>query len=153
MGLYNGARLIRRFDRYSRADIERFKEKVPAVRNGPSSDPWEGSYSYDFPDSVTFSLLSWKSATGFFGLSVFTCLPELQSLRYGRVVVTDDIVTFISEKEADKGSSGDRFVKVPWGHRQYLVHEDSLAAFAEKAAGRYIEPEDPSSENYHRWGN
>jgi hypothetical protein len=153
LNLFNNQFLFMRYDRYSIDDINSFKKQVANVRAASAKDEWEGTYSFDFPDSVTYSLLSWKSSGGYFSLSVYTCLPELQSLKYGRVEATDDSVTFISETANDKGTSGDRYIKVRWGHRRYLVNEKSLLAFTKKAAGVYVEPDEASDEKYQRWSN
>src|SRR5262249_42498654 len=43
------------------------------------------------------------------------------------------------------------YVKVRWGDRYYLVEEGSLAAFAEKFAGLFVEPDDAAGSNYLLW--
>ncbi|HEX6280445.1 MAG TPA: hypothetical protein VFZ49_10595 [Pyrinomonadaceae bacterium] len=154
LNLYSNEQfLYMRYDRYTRDDITNFKTQVAKVRAASTKDKWEGTYWFDFPDSVTYSLMSWKSSGGYFGLSVYTCLPELRSLRYGRAEATDESVTFVSEKLDETDSSHNKYIKVRWGHRRYLVNEKSLLAFTQKAAGLYVEPDDGSNEKYQLWSD
>lgn len=153
LGLYNAPYVYHLYDRYSLEDINRFKEQVAKVRTSAGKDDWEGTYHFNFPDSVTFSQLTWNTSGGYFSLSVYTCLPELRSLRYGRVEATSDSVAFVSEKSIDDLRFEDKYIKVRWGHRRYLVNEKSLLAFTEKAAGRYVEPENADDKTYQLWSD
>jgi len=74
-------------------------------------------------------------------------------LSYGRVENTpSDLQIFRENSKPGDEIISKKYVKVKWGEAQFLVEEPSLAAFAEKAAGIYVEPEDEESPEDISWG-
>ncbi len=151
---YNETFLYHRFDRYSKDDVVKFREKFDSLIGSKNTDEWNGTYSDGFDDSVGFSQLHLKSGVGFASFYVYTCQPELRRLNYGKIIQTDEIIKLIPEfgKDSPRKSQLVTYVKVKWGDNRYLVEDSSLSAFAEKASGVYIEPDD-NSENRMKWSN
>lgn len=131
------------YDRYSKEDIARFKEKMEALKNAQMTDGWEGVYFPGGDDPVGFSQLRWDSKAGFLKFHIYTCLPELRSINYGSVRSDPDSLELIPDvfDDSPRTAAPQQFIKVKWGDRYYLVGESSLSAFAEKAVGIYLDPE------------
>lgn len=151
LGLYSEQYLFHRYDRYSQNDLEKFKTRVANVLKAGSQDGWEGSYLREDEAGIFFSRISWSKGDGYFSFGIETCYPELRRIDFGRIISDQDTVRFVSE--FPKRSADERYVKVRWGHRRYLVAEESLAAFMEKAAGLYVEPENNEDERFQLWSD
>jgi len=151
--IFDGPFLYGRLDRYSKGDLAAFEHKVESIFVSKQRDPWDGVYSDDLTE-LGISELRLNNDIGFVNLYIYTCYPELRSLQYGKVRREPDTIEFIPEKSPDSPSRDipRKYVKVKWGTRQYLVEQSSLAAFAEKAAGIYVEPENSNSEGPN-WAN
>jgi hypothetical protein len=148
--------LYQRFDRYSKEDIVKFREKLEAINNSKSTDEWEGIYSVGYDESVGLSQFRWKSDVGFVNFYIYTCLPELRHIGYGKIINSPDSIQLLAESVQNsprKQAEPIKYVKVKWSGRHYLVEESSLLAFAEKAAGIYVEPKEDSNENPQKWSN
>jgi len=154
-GIYQIPDLLLRFDRYSKGDLDRFKDKLESLKKSAYKGKWEGIYTYDFPDQVGISELRLNSKAGFAQFYVYSCMPELRSLDYGKVVETEGTIELVPNLADDslQKTKPTVYVKVSWGKRRYLVEESSLSAFAEKAAGVYVEPEDDNSTDNQKWSN
>jgi len=152
--LYFGQSVYPSFKYYSQADLDEFKAKVEQLQNAPERNSWDGVYSSDLTE-VGLTQLRVKMGLGFVDFYVYSCIPELRALNYGDAQDTGD--TIILTTQTTPGSprilSSKRYVKVTWGDRHYLVEESSLRAFAEKAAGVFVEPEDSNDQNFQRWAN
>lgn len=150
--IYHEHFIYMRYDRYSKNDILKFREKLDLMKASKSTDEWEGVYGYDFPDEVGLSQLRLNSQTGYVTFYVYSCMPELRSIDYGKIVNSHDSIQLSSEfKNPSKDSDSGIYIKVKWNDRYYLVEEKSLSAFAEKAVGIYAEPVDGQNENYQKW--
>lgn len=132
--------LIHNLNKYSKEDVVRAKEKLNLIKQSPTGDEWEGSYS--LPGDLRDTKLFWNSKFGFVNYYVYTCAIELRALNYGRAVNNPDSVILMTEKNrppfyrADK-SGQSKLIKVKWGDLRYLVEEDALETFCELAAGYY----------------
>jgi hypothetical protein len=153
-GFYQYPTLVFRYDRYSKADLVKFREKLDLMKNAKFADEWEGSYFSDL-DQLGVSSFRWDSNVGFIELYIYTCFPELRHINYGKVVNAPDYVEMFPEFAADspRKSLPVRYVKVRWNDRRYLVEESSLAAFAEKVVGIYVEPQDDETAELQKWSN
>jgi len=152
---YNEQFLYHRFDRYSTDDVIRFREKLDLLNNSKNTDEWNGTYTVGTDDTVGFSQLRLKSDVGFASFYVYTCLPELRQINYGKIMQTDETIKLMPEfgKDSPRKSQLVTYVKVKWNNNRYLVEESSLSAFAEKAVGVYVEPKDVSSQDSFKWNN
>ncbi len=150
---YNEQFLYHRFDRYSKDDVVKFKEKFELLNNSKNKNDWDGIYSVGYGDEVGFSQLRLKSDAGFVSFYIYTCLPELRYLNYGKIVKSLETVQLLPEfgENSPRKAIPLTYVKIKWSDRYYLVEESSLSAFAEKAVGIYVELEDASEENYQKW--
>lgn len=147
--------LYHRYDLYSKEDIAKFREKLESLITSKTKDEWEGIYSVGYEETVGFSQFRWNSDIGFINFHLYTCLPELRHIGYGKVVNAPDFIQLIPEfvNNSRRKPVASRYIKVKWGENRYLVEEDSLLAFSEKAVGIFVEPKDPSNENYQKWAN
>lgn len=152
---YNEQFLYQRFDRYSKDDLIKFRAKFDLLNNSKSEDDWDRIYSVGSDEIVGFSQLRLKSGVGFVSFYVYTCFPELRHINYGRIVTSSETIQLLPEfgDNSPRKATPNTYVKVKWNNRYYLVEESSLSAFAQKAVGIYVEPEDSSDENYQKWSN
>lgn len=138
-----------RFDRFTRADFAKFKSLIFAIKKDEKLSPWEGIYLDDRTElGKTEFRLSFQN--GFVQYYVYSCQPELRWMNYGQATDHSDTITITSYKSPAQTIS---LVKVKWGNLQYLVEEDSLAAFAEKAAGLWVEPNSMDSPMFQKWSS
>ncbi|HEX8734150.1 MAG TPA: hypothetical protein VF721_02430 [Pyrinomonadaceae bacterium] len=151
--IFGDSRLYHRYDRYSKEDLAKFKEKLDLMKDAGFKDEWEGIYSHAYEETVGFSQFRWQKNAGFVNFYIYTCLPELRFVDYGKIVETPDYIQILSER-ADNSSAepaASKYVKVKWGEHRFLVEESALSAFAEKAVGIYLRPEKTDDENYDKW--
>lgn len=153
--IFPDSRLYHLYERYSKEDIVKFREKLDLLKNGEFQDEWEGIYSVAYEETVGFSQFRWRRDVGFVSFGIYTCLPELRSVNYGKVVDTPDFIQILPEyaENSPRRQTETKYVKVKWGEHRFLVEESSLSAFAEKAVGIFVNPENPDDENYHKWVN
>ncbi len=153
--IYSVPFLSYRYDRYSKEDVTKFREKLDLFKNAKYSDEWEGVYFAGHEETVGFSQLQIDSNIGFTNLYIYSCLPELRYINYGGIINTPDYIHLSPEfvEKSLRKSQPVTYIKVKWGDRHYLVEESSLTAFAEKAVGIYIDSEDESIENRQKWAN
>lgn len=145
--------LFHRYDLYSKADVVRFREKLDLLKDAKFRSEWEGVYGPGFGDVVGVSSFRLDFNVGFVDFYIYTCLPELRYLNYGKVINLPESIEIIPEFATDspRKSLLVKYVKVKWNDRNYLVEEPSLPAFAEKVVGIYIEPEDSEGNAYQKW--
>lgn len=143
-GIYPTPLITFRYDRYSREDTIKFREKFDLLKNAKSGDEWSGVYYVGYEETVNHSELRLDSNIGFIEFNVYTCLPELRHIDFGKIVNTADFLQLSSEftPNSPRKSEPVKYVKVKWGDKYLLVEESSLSAFAEKAVGIYVEPEE-----------
>lgn len=152
-GIYQSPEIYLRYDRYSKDDLKNFREKLDLMKSSKFDNEWEGIYFDDFPDEVGSDQLRLSSKIGFVNYYVYSCLPELRKLSYGKVIDLGDTIQIISEvgKDSPQKPYSSKYVKVKWEGRNYLVEESAVPYFAEKAAGIYVEQKGASIENSQKW--
>ncbi len=152
-GIYPTEFLYQRYDRYSKEDLVNFGEKLDLFKKAESKDEWSGIYYIGSEETVNHSELRINSNVGFVGFNVYTCLPELRYIDYGRIMNTADFIQLLPEfaENSPRRSEIAKYVKVKWGDKYLLVEESSLSAFAEKAVGIYVESDEDSSESRFKW--
>ena len=140
---------------YSENDIENFRKKLNLMKTTNFSDQWEGFYNHDFPDEVGISQLRINFNVGFTDFYYYSCLPELRSLDYGKIINSAESIQLISEvgKDSPRKPYTIKYVKVKWDDKDYLVEESALPYFAEKAVGIYVEPKADVTESPQKWDN
>jgi hypothetical protein len=133
------------YQRYSKEDITKAQagyERIGEDNSRTQEDEWAGSYTIDYPDpdlgSTSLDEFRWSPRSGFVEVYVYTCLPELRRLSYGSVVASASDVRLLPDY-ASKSPGGyepaTRYLKVKWGERHYLIPEDKLTIFSDRAAG------------------
>lgn len=150
-GIYPESQIFFRYDRYSKADLVNFRNKLDLFSKAEFNE-WEGLF---FSDNIQLGVeeLRLKSGVGYVHYYVYSCHPELRYMDYGKVIDSSDSITLSPELSTDSPRKSDtiKYVKIRWADRYYLVKEQSLAQFAEKAAGVYIEQ--PDSDVPQTWLN
>lgn len=140
-GIYSEDQMLFLYDRYSRDDLANFRRKLDSFKNAGTVGEWEGIF---FSDIIPIGLqeLRLKAGVGYAEYYIYSCHPELRYINYGKIVDTSDSITLLPEYATDspRKSKIIQYIKVRWADRYYLVEEQSLAKFAEKAAGVYVEP-------------
>jgi hypothetical protein len=154
-GVYYGWFFYVRPDRYSASDVAGFREKFRALKSFDSDRDWSGAYFSGTEQTVDHMKLLIDSDRDYAEFSVYTCLPELRYIDFGTVVETDEFIQLVPDRPqgSTRKTSTVKYVKVRWGERRVLVEESSIKAFAEKAVGVYVEPEDESAEDRFKWAN
>lgn len=153
---FNDTFLYHLYDRYSKEDIAEAKKRLNSLSLIKPRSKWEGTFSEGGYNPVGFSSLRWHADSGYVSFHIYTCLPELRSLEYGKVIENPEFVELIpeySENSPRKSRKPTKFIKVRWGNLRFLVNENSLLAFSEKAAGIHVEPEDTAFIDYQAWSN
>lgn len=152
--IHHGQDLYIYIDLYSKNELINFSEKLNSFTNSKFSN-WEGGFS-GLMSETSFSTLIWNKEIGYVSFNVDTCRPDLRLIDYGNIKETDSTVEFIPQTDTNsirKNVKPTKYVKVNWTPRKYLVEESSVLAFAENAAGIYIESENTDSEAYMKWTN
>jgi hypothetical protein len=137
--------------KYSERDLERLREKMQAIRSAGRQNQWEGRFVPGGMDYLNISILELSADAGFARLVIYTCLPQLRAIDFGRVNVGSDTIELVSEEIPGSPRKPERitFVKIKWGDRFFLVEENALPAWSEKAAGTFIVQDDYT----HPWAN
>ena len=145
-----------RYDHYSKEDIVNFREKLNLLKNAKFSNEWEGIYDRGVGGDTGAASFRWDSVAGFVDVYIYTCDPaELRYINYGKALNKPEYILITPEFAMDspRKSAPEKYVKINWNDRHYLVEESSLAAFAEKIVGIDVVPEDNSDENSLKWAN
>ena len=152
---FNDTRLFHNYSNYSQEDLVKFREKFDLLKVINSDNEWEGVYYSGSGGETGFSQMRFSSKSGFLDFYVDTCLPELNHINYGTVIISPDSVQFLPELvgNSPRKAVAVKYVKIKWADRYYLVEESSLAAFAEQAVGIYIEPDEVFDEDIQKWAN
>jgi hypothetical protein len=153
-GIYTTPYVVLRYDRYSKEDTVKFREKLDLLKTAKFTDEWEGSYVRD-SEELGISSLRLDNNVGFIDFYFYSCSLELSYIDYGKIINTPDSIQLTSEiaENSPREIKTVKYVKVKWDKWQYLVEESSLAAFAEKAVGVFVEPNDDIPENNQQWSN
>lgn len=153
-GIYQSPIMVFRYDRYSKEDTVKFREKLDLMKDAKFSDEWEGNYFSDL-DQLGISSFRWDSNIGFVDFYIYTCFPELRYLSYGKVTNASEFIQIMPEfaENSPRKSEPVKYVKVKWSDRHYLVEESSLSAFAEKSVGIYVETAETPDEGFQKWSS
>lgn len=108
--------------------------RIGEDRTRDTSDEWAGDYSRG-EGEVNMSYLRWSSNSGFTFFSVYTCLPNVTNLDYGRTLASPNLLQMYSERSTGRSVLPVNFLPVRWGERRYLIPETSIAAFCDYTAG------------------
>ena len=152
---FNDTRLFHNYGNYSKEDLIKFREKFDLLKHVNSDNEWEGIFFRGIGDDTGFSQLRFESKSGFLNFYVYTCLPELRYINYGKIINLPDSIQFLPEfaENSPRKVVAVKYVKIKWADRHYLVEESSLSAFAEQAVGIYVEPDEATDEDFQKWAN
>jgi len=119
-----------------------------------AGDEWAGVYSIA-EGEVNMSYLRWSPQHGFVRFHIYTCLPAVRGLDYGKVVVSEDHVELVSSRASETENSEEsptKYVKVKWGERHYLVAENDIESFFTYTSGRGSLPYTDAGVPIDFWG-
>ena len=122
------------FARYSIDDVLKAKRRYLEVNGSTRGDQWHGVYRGG-AEAVGSVELHWNDR---FGYVYFYVYHTLASLDHGSVVEDAESVRMVSEKSAGfpkRFDSKRKLIKVLYGERRFLVPEDRLPDFLDRAAG------------------
>jgi hypothetical protein len=126
-----------RFDNFTKEDVAKAKQKLKSIKQFAPKDEWEGLYSLANP--VGEEGLIWHSDSGFFRYYFY---HELRSLDYGKIKLSQDFIELLSDKPLTSNpnkkqfnKTGNKLIKVKFGERHFLVQENRLKDFCERAVG------------------
>lgn len=133
------------FRRYTKEDVAIAKLKFLEIEGDKTLNEWEGLYYRE--SMVGHEELMWSRKSGF--VQTYT-YHTLAFLRYGTVDSTGDFLSLRSTKsQATKRDGSARLTKVKFGNTHFLVPVNSLAFFAEEAAGLSVDRD--YDENKYYW--
>lgn len=144
-GAYSSERFISyRYNNFTEEDVPKAKQKLKSIKQFAPKNEWEGVYSRGI--EVGDVRLIWNLEGGFFDYYYY---HELRSLNYGKIKESPSLIELVSEKPlistpAKKQSvtSVNKLVKVKVGERHFLVYENRVQDFAERAVGLSIDLQD-----------
>lgn len=122
------------------------KLKKAKLENQESIDEWTGDYLTD-DINLSASALRWSPKEGFVYVGFYTCIPELRFLNYGSVKVSEKSILMNSEI-GKNFYWGNKFLRVKWGERHYLISEGQIADFYNLVAGYGWKENGESSEHF-----
>lgn len=121
------------FKKYTKTDVINAKERFLLITRFLPDNEWEGIYTSN--TEIGNNELHWNAEDGFVYYSVY---HTLGSLDYGKTQNKSDSVKLISEKSSVIGRKSlfsNNLIKVKIRERHYLVPENRLKDFAERAVG------------------
>lgn len=121
------------YEHYTKEDVAKAKEKLNLIEKSSPKDEWDGTYSDN--SGIGIGLIVWNSNGGFIN---FRYYHWLETLDYGKISASNDVVNLISEKPSLgrlSRSAPKRLIKVKHGERHYLVPESYIKEFCEEAVG------------------
>ena len=129
-------------DKYTNEDVTAARSIWKQIEDDADSSEWAGTYS-KADGEVNMTYLRWSPRRGFVRFHIYTCLPDVRRLDYGKVNVTDSYVEFVSARSADTGNESEttKYVKAKWGEQYHLVPEDEIGYFFNYTSGRGEIPE------------
>lgn len=133
------------YGEYSKDNLTKVKE---IIATSAHENEWEGVYNTgDISTGVTVYFLDFEK--GFAVPAYDGCYPALTGVGYGRLVNNPDSIDLIYEFSSKEKAKVKRYIKVRWDDRLYLVEENALLSFAEKAVG--ISAPDAEGTFDYRW--
>lgn len=133
------------YRRYSKEDVAAAQakwEQIEEDNRRAQEDEWSGNYTIDYPAELgggtALDEFRWSPQSGFVEVYVYTCTPELRRLNYGSVFSSSSMVQLLPDRAPQSPGGHEpatRYLKVKWGARHYLIPEERLAIFCDRAAG------------------
>ncbi len=128
------------FSRYTKSDVVRAKTKYLRITSitgdETADDEWIGTYRRE--TMLGGAEITWDRRNGFVYTYVYHTLANID---YGRLLSTNDSITFISEKPTvrkRKRFLEEEHIAVKFGERHLLVPRGRLSEFAIWAVGREV---------------
>lgn len=121
------------FKFYTKDDVVKAKRRFNLIKQFPFKDEWEGIYSSG--TELGTAELRWSSAGGFVNYYFY---HTLRSLDFGSAFDKTDSVELVSEKSPNskrKSLFSTNLIKVKFGNRHFLVPENRLQDFTDRAVG------------------
>jgi len=121
------------FKFYTKDDVVKAKKRFDLIKQFPPKDEWEGIYANNV--EIGEARLHWSSVGGYVYYSVYHTLRQLD---FGSAFVNADSVKLVSEKSPAvkrKSIFSTNLIKIKFGDRHYLVPENRLQDFADRAVG------------------
>lgn len=121
------------FKFYAKDDVVKAKKRFDLIKQFPPKDEWEGIYANNVESGD--ATLHWSSGGGFVYYSVYHTLRQLD---FGSAFDKPDSVKLVSEKSPvikSKSIFSTNLIKIKFGDRHYLVPENRLQDFTERAVG------------------
>jgi hypothetical protein len=128
-----------RYSNYTRDDFFAARSRsgqILAEIDG-AADEWAGEYGSGGSE-VGFTTLRLAPESGFVLVYVYTCLPSVRWLNYGRVVAKPHVIELVpslSLHDLWRSERPVRFLKVKWGEWRYLIPEKQIGSFCDYVAG------------------
>jgi hypothetical protein len=116
------------FKKYTISDVAEAKKRFQLITRSLANDEWEGVYTGSM--ELGSDELHWNTN----GFVFFAVYHTLSALDFGDSKINPDSVELISRKSSFKRIS-DNLIKVRIGKKHYLVPENRLQDFAERAVG------------------
>lgn len=126
------------FTKFTKEDLTKGKQWLKAVREFKQKDEWEGIFYRN--TGIGDSKLIWNSEGGFFDFYFYHYLKHFD---YGTANNSPGFVVLASDK---KHSTTTKLIKIKFGERHFLVPENRLKDFCERAVGLNA---DSSDFNYY----
>ncbi len=132
-------------DKYTDEEVAAARRVWNEIGTDEAGDEWAGTYRAASGE-VNVSYFRWSPKRGFVSFDIYTCLPDVRHLDYGKANVFADGVEFISMRISKDGQANDspsRYIKVKWGEQHHLIEEHNVPNFCDYVAGRgaYNKPE------------
>ncbi len=132
-------------DRYIDEEVAAARKIWNEIATDEAGDEWAGTYRASSGE-VNASYFRWSPKHGFVSFDIYTCLPDVRHLDYGKANVFADGVEFISMRASKVGRGDDassKYIKVKWGEQRHLIAEHHVSNFCDYVAGRgaYNKPE------------
>jgi hypothetical protein len=127
--------LIYPFTTFTKENLTKGKQRLKTVRQFAPNNEWEGTYYTN--TGIGDSKLLWSSEGGFFN---FYFYHYLKSFNYGIVNDSPSFVVLVSEKplistSSKKQSAKTKLIKVKIDEKHFLVPENRLQDFCDRAVG------------------
>lgn len=132
-------------DHYTQDEIKLVIMRWQRIGDSAKNDEWHGQYHAGSDTHGTY--VRWSPEAGYVMLAVNKCEARVMNLDYGKVEFSQGLVRFISGRAAKEMPKADhdhsharlpeisRLIPVKWRGSRYLVREDELAEFGDRAAG------------------
>lgn len=128
------------FKFYTRDDVTKAKQRFALINQSPPKDEWEGVYTSN--TELGTSKLHWSSNGGFVDYYFYHTLTKLN---FGIALNQPDSVKLVSQSSQlrkRKSLLSNNLIKVKVGAQHFLVPENRLQDFVDRAVGRHTNRSD-----------